>query len=252
MTQEFTPRISIVIPVLQEEKLLPKTLEAFPKELRKKYEAELIVSDGGSSDATLSIAERTADIIVRHAEARRQTIAEGRNRGAEAASGRVIIFINGDTVPINPEQFLEFVYRWAVSSEDNVSVGAIACPVFIAPEERRRSDALFSAFYNGYIKLLVNVFHLGMGRGECQVVCSDCFRKVGGYNPHIAAGEDFDLFRRMSHHCKVHFDSSLPVYESPRRFRRYGYAMMLLSWTVNALSVMFFGKSASKEWEAVR
>lgn len=252
MAQDTEPLISVVIPVLQEEKLLPKTLACFPPELLSRFRAELIVSDGGSTDSTLCHAEKAADKLIRHTEPRRQTIAEGRNRGAEVAEGETIVFINGDTVPVNPEEFLRTVYNWTIHPENRGNAGALACPVFIAPAERRRSDAAFSVFYNGYIRLLVNVFRLGMGRGECQIVRADVFRKVGGYNPNIAAGEDFDLFRRMSRYCSIRFEKALPVYESPRRFRRYGYAKMLLSWTVNAVSVMLFGKSVSKEWEAVR
>lgn len=250
--ETYAPKISIVVPVLQEEKLLPKTLAAFPRELRRKYNAELIVSDGGSTDGTLCLAEQHADLVVRHTEARRQTIGEGRNCGAKAARGETIVFINGDTVPINPETFLAFIARWTDDENLRGNVGALACPVFIAPDERRRSDTAFHHFYNGYIRLLVNIIGIGCGRGECQIVRSEFFRRVGGYNPGIAAGEDFDLFRRMSRFCRVRFEPSLPVFESPRRFRRYGYAKMLLSWTVNAFSVMWFGKSVAKEWEAVR
>ncbi len=231
---------------------MPKTLAAFPRELRLKYNAELIVSDGGSTDATLCIAEQAADAVVRHTGMHRQTIAEGRNRGAEIAQGKVIIFINGDTIPVYPDKFISHIYHWTVSIENKNSVGALACPVYIVPDECRRSDAVFSAFYNGYIRLWVNIFGLGMGRGECQIVRADIFRKVHGYNSDIAAGEDFDLFRRMSRYCQVRYEPALPVYESPRRFRRYGYAMMLLSWTINAVSVMLRGKSVAKEWEAVR
>ena len=72
----------------------------FSREWRSAVDAELIVSDGGSTDRTLAIAEQHADIVVRHDDSqRRQTIAEGRNQGAKAASGSVLVFINGDTVP---------------------------------------------------------------------------------------------------------------------------------------------------------
>ena len=99
--------ISIIILVYQEEKLLPNTLAVFTDTLKQKYKLEIIVSDGGSTDATLAIAKGSADIIVCHTENRRQTIAEGRNMGSLVANGDIMVFLNADTIPANPEEFLE-------------------------------------------------------------------------------------------------------------------------------------------------
>jgi glycosyltransferase involved in cell wall biosynthesis len=73
------------VPAYNEEKLLERTLSAFPMELRKRWNVELIVSDGGSKDGTIEIARTFADVVVLHHEDRRQTIAEGRNAGADVA-----------------------------------------------------------------------------------------------------------------------------------------------------------------------
>ena len=48
------PTISIIIPTLNEAQLLPKTLSR----LRHRSEQEIIVADGGSTDATSLIAKR--------------------------------------------------------------------------------------------------------------------------------------------------------------------------------------------------
>ena len=99
--------ISIIIPVYQEEKLLPNTLAVFTDTLKQKYKLEIIVSDGGSTDSTLAIAKEFADIMVCHTENRRQTIAEGRNMGSLVANGDIMVFLNADTIPAYPEEFLE-------------------------------------------------------------------------------------------------------------------------------------------------
>jgi len=50
-------RYSIIIPTLNEEKLLPNLLKLLShQELKKKYDYEIIVSDGGSKDCTIEIA----------------------------------------------------------------------------------------------------------------------------------------------------------------------------------------------------
>jgi glycosyltransferase involved in cell wall biosynthesis len=245
------PMLSIVVPVLNEERLIERTLGSFPLSLRRRYGAELIVSDGGSSDRTVAIAKQHADVVVEHREARRQTIAEGRNRGAERARGDLLVFINGDTVPPEPQRFLEALCEVSQTIAAGSGVAAIACPVAIAPAERRASDELFHRFFNTYVRLL-NRIGLGMGRGECQVMPRALFERVGGYNATMAAGEDFDLYKRLAQHGRIGHHDGLLVYESPRRFRRYGYLRVLGQWTLNGIAVAIAGRSYSKEWEQVR
>jgi hypothetical protein len=91
-----------------------------------------------------------------------------------------------------------------------------------------------------------------MGRGECQVMPRALFDRVGGYNAAMAAGEDFDLYKRLAVHGRIAHHAGLLVFESPRRFRRYGYLRVLGQWTLNGISVAVAGRSYSKEWEQVR
>lgn len=243
--------ISIVVPTLNEEKLLEDTLRVFSATMRAACGAELIVSDGGSTDATLEIARRHADVVITHDEDRRQTIAEGRNRGAEAARGSVIVFINGDTVPADVERFMRTVTDFARRRGRYARASALATPVNFPVADRRAADRIFHLFYNGYVRLL-NSLRIGAGRGECQVVRTEVFRTVGGYRQTLAAGEDFDLLARIGVRARVRFAPELLVLESPRRFRKFGYFRVLFWWTLNALSVMVRGRSSSDEWEPVR
>jgi glycosyltransferase involved in cell wall biosynthesis len=245
------PKVSIVVPALNEEKLIERTLRFFPEELRRRHGIELIVSDGGSHDRTVEIARRHADIVVVHAEERRQTIAEGRNKGAEAATGDLLVILCADTVPRDPEEFIRGLLALAEGRRAPSDPVAFACPVEVAPSERRLSDRLFHGFFNNYVRLL-NMVGVGMGRGECQVVRRESFLAVGGYNNMMAAGEDFDLYHRLTRTGRIGHRPELCVYESPRRFRRYGYLRVLASWTANALAVIVLRRSISKEWEEIR
>jgi glycosyltransferase involved in cell wall biosynthesis len=245
------PKISVIIPVLQEEKILEKTLQAYTQELREKYSLEIIISDGGSTDRTIEIAEKYADKIVLHEKKEKQTIAEGRNNGARKAVGNVLVFINGDTIPKNPESFFDFIYNWTENKSSYNDSVALACPVTVVEDEILFRDKVFYTCHNFYVRML-NAIGLGMGRGECQIVKKDSFYRVGGYNELIAAGEDFDLYRRIARIGKVSFAKDTWVYESPRRFRKYGYFRIIMSWTINSLSVWIRGRSVSDEWEPVR
>ena len=242
-----SPLLSIIIPTLQEGKLLARTLDQFPA-LRSRHHLEVIVSDGLSTDGTLAIAREKADVVVEAVQGEPQNISKGRNRGARAAHGDILIFLNGDTMIEDIDTF--FLTMAASMAQGGGTVGA-TCSVLVYKEEERASDRIFHQVYNFYFALL-NTLGIGMGRGECQVVRRDDFFTVGGYNEAIAAGEDFEFFVRLRRRGKIAFLHRLVVRESPRRYRKYGYAKITLLWTLNAVGVLIFGRSVVKHWEAVR
>lgn len=244
------PIISIIIPVLQEEKILEKTLAIYSNEMKKKYNFEVIVSDGGSKDKSIEISKIYADYLI-SSNGKKQNISQGRNAGAMIAKGDILIFINADTVPKDIDYFFSFIYNWIEGKTKYSNADALACKVTVAPQDILFKDRIFYAIHNFYVKLL-NLFGIGMGRGECQIVRKNMFLLTGGYNEKIAAGEDFDFYRRISKLGKVHFVKELVVYESPRRFRKFGYLRIVFQWTLNAISVMLKGKSISEDWEPIR
>ena len=248
---KHNPKISLIIPVYMEEIILDKILRIYTADLREKFDFELIVSDGGSTDATVTIANKYADKLVEHKDKRRQTIAEGRNQGAKLATGNVFVFINGDSFPEDSDKFFSFISNWALGKTKYSKCSALACRVYVEKREEIFSDILFYNFFNTYVRLL-NIIGFGMGRGECQIIKADVFKKVGGYNSTLVAGEDFDLYKRISKIGKIAYTNNITVLESPRRFRKYGYCKVLYQWTKNALSVMIRGNAANKEWETVR
>jgi len=246
---QSTPEISIIIPTLNEEKLIVKTLEQFPKSLKDKYRIEVIISDGGSTDRTLELLTPVVDKVVTAVKGEKQNIPQGRNAGAKAAEGKYLYFINADTLIQNTEKFFTHTLQ-AFKDEKNY---ALTCRFHVFPGDVRLSDKMFHGFYNNYVRLL-NKAGMGMGRGECQMVRADVFMKVHGYNELLAAGEDYDLYRRikLSGIGKIKFLNELLVYESPRRYRKFGYLKVFGDWTKNSFSVFFKNRSISEEWEQVR
>jgi len=239
-------KYSIIIPTLNEEKLLPNLLKQLTGEqLKKLFRTELIVSDGGSKDNTVKIALSYADIITVHTENVKQNIAKGRNKGAEFASGDVLIFLNGDVRLSNPLDFFRFI-------EENLN-GYLAMTGYVSvyPEQLVLLDTLFHFCYNHYFQMLNNV-GVGMGRGECHIIKKDIFEKLGGYNENYVAGEDFDLYRRIRKAGNILFTNKIHIYESPRRYRKSGYFSVTWMWIKNGISVWFKNRSISKVWEQVR
>ena len=86
--------ISIIIPTLNAASELPGCLDGLMPGLEAGLIRELIVSDGGSRDATAAIAEAAgAELVVSDPGRARQLIA-----GAEAARGEWLLFLHADTV----------------------------------------------------------------------------------------------------------------------------------------------------------
>lgn len=242
-----TIEISIIVPALNEEKLLERMLRQFTPSLVEQYKLEVIVSDGGSTDCTLQIARAHAHAVVENLPYVKQTISSGRNAGATRARGEMLVFLNADTLIDNPPLF------FARISEELRAPGIVAltCSVGVYPEEERRVDRWFHGFYNWFF-FMMNRVGMGMGRGECHVIRKHVFASVGGYASRIAAGEDYDMFRRLEKKGRVVFLRDIRVFESPRRYRRYGYAYVTASWFLNFLSVFFLHRSILSEWKPVR
>ena len=83
--------ISIIIPTLNEEKNLENLLEQLRK--LKTERTEIIVSDGGSTDKTRSVAERFADTTVISQRGRALQM----NAGANYATGEILWFLHSDS-----------------------------------------------------------------------------------------------------------------------------------------------------------
>jgi len=130
-------RISVIIPTLEEEKALPRLLARFDDTTIQRFGIELIISDGGSKDATAEIARTHADVVAVHASSRRQTIAEGRNVGACLARGQTLVFLNADCVPANWQCFWQTIAEWTAERGRYLRFGVLAGPVEVHPAERR-------------------------------------------------------------------------------------------------------------------
>jgi glycosyltransferase involved in cell wall biosynthesis len=241
-------KYSIIIPTLNEEKLLPNLLRQLADlDLIEKYDYEIIVSDGGSTDKTIEIANKFCDIVKVHDCVRKQNIAEGRNVGAEYANGNIFIFLNADVLLHNTNNFFSYVEKNFSSS----NYLAMTCFVKVFPEEEVLADKIFHGVFNNYFRLINNL-GIGMGRGECHIIRKEVFKKFKGYNQELAAGEDFDLFKKIRKEGKILFSKDLFIFESPRRFRKLGYKNVTWAWVMNGFSVFFKEKAISKEWEQVR
>ena len=86
--------VSVVIPTLDAARGLQGCLSALVEGLEAGMIRELIVSDGGSGDATLRLADAAGAVIVQGAPSRGGQL----RRGAQMAGGDWLLFLHADTV----------------------------------------------------------------------------------------------------------------------------------------------------------
>lgn len=240
--------ISIIIPTYQEELVLEKTL----KSLRNGFDPlaipyEIIVSDGKSSDRTLEIAKQWAHKVVVHTGLSKQTIAGGRNAGAKEASGDILIFLDADCTIKDHNLFFKTV---AHAFKDRKMTGLTGW-LEVLPHHATLADHVISYIVSFVYMVLNNFLFIGASFGELQIIRKESFEKLGGYKEHLAAGEDVDMFQRLSTLGRTKLDSTLVIYHTGRRAHKIGWPRLLFQWFMNTIRMLFTGKS-TKEWTAIR
>jgi glycosyltransferase involved in cell wall biosynthesis len=239
--------ISIIIPTLNEEKYIGKTLDYLSK---YKGDYEIIISDTNSKDKTVEIASKYTDKIVIHSkDGKKLTIAAGRNLGASYATGDYLVFIDADICIVEPNNLFEKAY--ICFQKDSQLVG-LTISLHVFKELETLGDRIIIPFFI-YARLLMNNYlGIGAATGEFQMVKTSAFKQIGGFNELLATGEDDDFFRRLSKMGKTRLEKRLIAYHSGRREHALGWPKLLYTWTRDTISVWFLKKSVSKEWIDIR
>ncbi|KUO39812.1 MAG: hypothetical protein APZ16_01300 [Candidatus Hadarchaeum yellowstonense] len=227
------PRITIVVPALNEEKLIGQTL----KNARGVApEAELIVVDSGSRDKTAEIAGEYARVY-RHVG----NVAQARNFGAKMAAGEIIIFLDADT--LITRQFVDEVIK---AFRDPGVVGAGG---FIMPHFKGVLTEMVFYFFN-FLVMASFAFLGPFLAGTCVAYKRDPFFEVGGFDESLLASEDFDLCRRISRKGRVVFLRGVTVRTSRRRLERLGLMGLILDWT--RVTVQYLSGKRPRDYRSFR
>jgi glycosyltransferase involved in cell wall biosynthesis len=208
-----TPRLSVIVPTWNEGKWLSTLLESLGAQTVPP--SEIIVADSGSSDETAGIA-RSAGAIV--AEGDRRGPGEGRNRGARAATGEILLFIDADCIP--PRNLVESVF---LALADSTVVGGATG--FVPAAGRGIERALFR-LANGYQRAMT-LWGWPHNAGYCFFFRKEAFEKLGGIREDMLLNETHDLALR-SRALGRFVILPIAVETSMRRFRAYGYFRTVL------------------------
>jgi rSAM/selenodomain-associated transferase 2 len=173
--------ISVIIPALNAENSLPETLESLFQGAFQGLIKEVIVADGGSSDATCAIADAAGAEVVTGARGRGpQLIA-----GAARARAKWLLFLHADTKLTSgwEDEALAFLQR-----EFDAPMAATFRFAFDAQGWRARQAELWVAVRCAVFKLPYGDQGLLISRAH--------YDALGGYKP-WPLFEDVDLVRRI-------------------------------------------------------
>jgi glycosyltransferase involved in cell wall biosynthesis len=228
-------RLSFVIPAHNEEALIGEVLEAILASVARASGGsrndlwlpdtgfEVVVVDDASEDATASIVATFADNAgVRLVACIGGTCAAARNAGVAASSGRVLCFVDADTiVPVNA------VERILKLHEDE---GRCLVLYRLASREPGIRAWLWWRFW-GLAR------HLPLARAKSMPAFMSCkrshFERYGPFDESRTIAEEWPLTGAAYRHGRFLYDRSLTARTSSRRMqlRPFGYARTFLRWT---------------------
>ncbi len=238
------PLISVVIPAYNEEQFLPSCLLSLK---RQDYPGgfEIIVVDNNSTDRTAQIAASFGAQVILETK---KGPAAARQRGANAARGDIIAFIDADTcAPIN---WLSRINRHFQQHPHTVVVSGP-----YAFQDTNILNRGGSYLLNFVFISLDHYFRKVCRKGGALwganfAVRRISFEKVGGFDTSIPFyGEDYELSLRLKDVGKSDLMHFLFVTTSARRVRYLGIVTQYWNWIINYFSVLFQHHPIAKKME---
>ncbi|MFX1274741.1 MAG: glycosyltransferase [Promethearchaeota archaeon] len=218
--------VSIIIITLNEEENLKKTIESVKKAAKLNNGSllpiEIIVSDGGSEDKTVEIANVLADKVIIGPRGRYKQL----NTGAKVSNGDILLFLHADTL-LPPDAILMIINQM---SDFNVFGGGFKKKWNWNPNVQLTSFLKFMSYmWQGFGIWLVRLLKTFPG-DNAIFVRKSIFQKLNGFSA-LWICEDFDFIKRLKKLGRKHviFINSA-VLTSTRRYEKYGFFKINIIW----------------------
>ncbi len=195
-------KVSIIIPVLNEADNIARLLRRL-QEGGGGHIAELMVVDGGSTDDTVSLAKSAGAEVLQSPRCGR---AVQMNFGAHYATGEVLYFVHGDTLP--PHSYMTDVLG---ALEEGYPIGGFRFR-FESSNPLLRLNSFMTRFD----------FLWCRGGDQSLFVTRPLFDELGGYHEKYCIMEEYDFMirARQQHPFKI---IQKDVLISARKYRENGY-----------------------------
>jgi len=223
------PLFSVIIPALNEEKFLPRLLSSLAAQTKRNF--EVIVVDGKSKDATVSVAKSFSKKLpsIRVVASSKRSVPYQRNFGVQFAHGDWFVFVDADG-----EFSPYFIERCTIFIE---SQNPTVFSTWFLPDGTVAADALLTLLSTMTLEMSL-VVKRQIAPGPLSIVSRTAYDSVGGYNEEHSFGEDFDFGLRLA---KAGYTLSILrealCLFSLRRFRNEGTLKVIQQYAKGA----FFG-----------
>lgn len=231
------PKISIIIPTLNEEKYIKRCLFSLrDQEFDEEY--EIIIGDSFSSDRTVEIAKEYADKIV--LIEKKGNASYGRNAGASVSKGDILVFLDADTYSSR-----NLLYEISKAFEDEEVIAATG-PVFFDHKKYISKQYFAIDFYKFLMKIGKPFFS-----GVFTVIRRDVFFRIGGWPEDIFPGEEIEFSKRIwEEEGRFEWLDDVFILASSRRLKKFGFLGMIKRYWERYLRSKKYKRP--EKWEIVR
>lgn len=184
----MTPRISVVVPVLDMADTVGACVEALLNQTLPAEQREIIVVDNGSTDGTPEIVSRYPVTLLREP---RPGAPCARNAGIKAARGAFVAFTDADCVA--SRRWLEHLCRAGARDEHDVIAGPLAV---VDPEQSLLSRYSAAAGQYDQARTLSHPLFPYAATGNLCIRRS-LLEDVGLFNPDFPTFDSAELFWRL-------------------------------------------------------
>lgn len=233
------PRISIIMPTLNEEKYIKEALDSIEAQ-KNVPEYELVIADGGSKDQTLKIAKKYADVIVYEPK---RTVGAGRNTGMYASAGSILVCANADTY--YPKNWLYNVTKPFANKKVVGTIGKVL------PKDGDIIDNLFAHIILHPAAYILSKVKMHYVDSSNMAVRRDSFMKIGGIDLSLVSGEDTELLKRLNKHGEIVYEPKAVAYISMRRVKKWGKIYYTYFHTTNFFKTHLLNKGHN-HYEPIR
>jgi rSAM/selenodomain-associated transferase 2 len=210
-------KLSVVVPMLNEAATIASTLNALRRGAR---DAEIIVVDGGSTDASVAIARPLCDSLIDASRGRALQM----NAGARASHGDALVFVHADTIV--PSTFATDI----ASALSDPAVGGGRFDVVLD------AVALPYRIIGAMISIRSRISRTGTG-DQAIFVRREVFDRLGGF-PEFELCEDLEFSRRLKRAGRIACLRTR-VTTSARRWNRDGVVRTVVRmWLIRAMYLM--------------
>lgn len=218
-------KLSIVIPALNEEKALPELLKCLERQTLDKKDFEVIVADANSTDKTAEIAKSFGAKVVEGG-----TAAVGRNNGAKIAKADILVFLDADVQ--FDDDFLERALEKFQKHKLDVAAAFL----------KVKLTFLISYFFNNmgdnFARFIRQFGRNPVACGDFIMCKKEVLEKVQGFDEKMVFGEDNDFLQRAVRKKSKYRVMKISYSNSPRRIKKVGILMMILSFILFSLAAM--------------